>query len=97
MIQSKINDYIFIFLFCVTLRTYFEPINNKTKEQMNKGTKFFDLYEKDVLNRLLNNCETLDYSKYERCYRADWKRHFEKVKIIRTKNGLDVTILMNYY
>lgn len=80
MIQSKINDYIFIFLFCVTLRTYFEPINNKTKEQMNKGTKFFDLYEKDVLNRLLNNCETLDYSKYERCYRADWKRHFEKVK-----------------
>ena len=47
---------------------------------MNKGTKFFDLYEKDVLNRLLNNCETLDYSKYERCYRTDWKRHFEKVK-----------------
>ena len=80
MQESKINAYIFIFLFCVTLRTYFVLINEKTKEQMNKETEFFGLYEEDVLNRLLSNCETLDYSKYERWYKADWKRHFEKVK-----------------
>lgn len=79
MLQSKINDYIFIFLFCVTLRTYFEPINEKTQQQMNKGTKFYDLYEKDVLNRLLSNYETLDYSKYKSCYMVDWERHFKKV------------------
>lgn len=80
MQESKINAYIFIFLFCVTLRTYFVLINEKTKEQMNKETEFFGLYEEDVLNRLLSNYETLDYSKYERWYKADWKRHFEKVK-----------------
>ena len=80
MQQTKINDYIFIFLFCVTLRTYFEPINNETKEQMNKETEFFGLYEKDVLNCLLSECKKLKYSKYEEWYRADWKRHFEKVK-----------------
>lgn len=75
--KTKINVHLFVFIFCISLRTYFEEENVKEKKQLYKDEDWFWLYEKEAFESITVN--DIEYESYEKYYRSDWERHFNKV------------------
>lgn len=75
--STKMDAEIFIYIFCITLRTYFEEVNFEEKKQLYSTVEWYRLYEKEALESITS--QDIDFSKYEKYYRTDWQRHFKKV------------------
>lgn len=75
---TRINASIFIFLFCITLRTYFESESSEEGKLISKNREWYKIYEKEAFECI--DFDKLNYARYEEYYRQDWQRHFNKIK-----------------
>lgn len=84
-LSNKINSDFFIYIFCITLRTYFVFVkadietNKQVKIEEEEKENWYTVYEKDALQFILSEKSIVKHSDYKEYYKLDWKRHFERV------------------
>lgn len=79
--ENSVNCYLFTYIFCIALRTYFVDID----KQFSVEIEVHDVYEKDYFTK--EKASQIDYKNFKDKYRENWKRHFEKVKESSGKKG----------
>ena len=78
-IDNKIDANLFVYIFCITLRTYFLCTENQCDI-------ICDEYEREYVEDIINN--VFDFTKFQKIYNEAFNRHFDKVKNFgRKKNN----------
>lgn len=78
-ICNEIDSDMFVYMFCLTLRTYFQKIDGQFMT-IDSGIPFecYIIYERDFFNKYY--CSSLDINKFKKKYKYAFDRHLNKVK-----------------